>query len=82
MKGSPQGGMMQPDNSDMQDKIKAMRAIRLKCLDCSGGSDREVEECPVEQCPLYGFRLGLVPKMSRGKKTEKDQSRKLSLPGL
>ena len=73
---------MQTDDKDIQDQKKIMRAIRLKCLDCSGGSDREVEECPVEQCPLYAFRLGMVPKMSRGKKTEKDQARKLSLPGL
>lgn len=31
-------------------------AIRAKCLDCSGYSTKEVEECTVITCPLYEYR--------------------------
>lgn len=66
----------------MEDERRAMRAIRLKCLDCSGGAPQEVEECSVEQCPLYEFRQGKVPPKVRKKKEDRDESRKLNLPGL
>jgi hypothetical protein len=38
-----------------------MRAIRAKCLDCSGGSKKEVELCQVKDCPLWCFRSGRNP---------------------
>lgn len=31
-------------------------AIRAKCLDCSGGSRREVERCKLKDCAIYPFR--------------------------
>ena len=34
-------------------EITPMKAIRLKCLDCSCGSNEEVKKCP-----LYQFRFG------------------------
>jgi hypothetical protein len=39
-----------------------IKAIRRKCLDCSGGSYKEVKECPVVDCPLYEYRIGKNPK--------------------
>lgn len=42
-------------------RISPLKAIRLKCLDCSGGSFNEVKLCPVEKCPLYPFREGRNP---------------------
>lgn len=39
-----------------------LRAIRLKCLDCSCGSAPEVRECPITECPLYYYRSGHNPK--------------------
>jgi len=36
------------------------KAIRLKCIDCSGGSLSEVRLCPVVDCPLYEYRMGNV----------------------
>ena len=30
------------------------KAIRKKCLDCSGGQAMEVRECWAENCPLFG----------------------------
>ncbi len=38
-----------------------MRAIREKCLDCSGGSHPEVAACTVEGCPLFAYRSGRNP---------------------
>ena len=31
-------------------------AIRLKCLDCSGGSRKEVHNCKIKECPLWPYR--------------------------
>lgn len=42
-------------------KTTPMRAIRAKCVDCSGGSTLEVKECPVKDCSLFIFRLGKNP---------------------
>lgn len=34
------------------------QAIRHKCIECSGGSKREVKECDIIKCPLWCYRLG------------------------
>jgi hypothetical protein len=34
------------------------RAIYLKCLDCSGGSAKEVTLCNILDCPLWEYRCG------------------------
>ena len=39
-----------------------VQSIRLKCLDCSGGQKNEVRFCPISDCPLYAFRMGLNPR--------------------
>ena len=38
-----------------------VKAIREKCLDCSGGSSSEVKACPVNGCALHPFRFGKNP---------------------
>ena len=38
-----------------------LKAIRVKCLDCSGGSPKEVSDCLVRDCALFPFRLGTNP---------------------
>jgi hypothetical protein len=35
-----------------------LRAIREKCIDCSGGSVAEVRRCEAVACPLWPFRAG------------------------
>ena len=35
-----------------------LKAIRAKCLDCSGGSRAGVDACEVTGCPLWPYRLG------------------------
>ena len=42
-------------------KKQVMRAIKEKCLDCSGGYRDEVKNCPIEDCPLFIYRLGKDP---------------------
>ena len=42
-------------------RITPLKAIRLKCLDCSNGSSNEVKLCPAKKCPLYPFRDGHNP---------------------
>ena len=43
----------------------AIKAIRAKCLDCSCGSANEVRNCELVHCPLYKFRLGKNPNITR-----------------
>lgn len=38
------------------------RAIRKKCLDCSGGQTNEVRDCWAKKCPLFPYRFGKNPK--------------------
>ena len=38
-----------------------LRAIRLKCYECSCYQSNEVRDCIVTNCPLYPFRLGKNP---------------------
>lgn len=45
--------------------LTPLRAIRLKCLDCSGESRLEVRLCPVRRCPLWPYRLGKKPDFAR-----------------
>jgi hypothetical protein len=44
--------------------LTPMRAIRAKCLDCSGGSTKEVRLCPVTACALWPYRMGRRPRAS------------------
>ena len=45
----------------MEDKkVTPMKAIRLKCLECSG-SAHEVKLCSAEKCPLHCYRFGKNP---------------------
>lgn len=45
----------------MADIKNPLKAIRAKCLDCSGDYINEVRECPVTDCALYPFRMGKNP---------------------
>jgi hypothetical protein len=33
-------------------------------LECSNGSPLEVKECPIDDCPIYPYRLGKNPARS------------------
>jgi hypothetical protein len=38
-----------------------LKAVRLACLECCGGSALEVRECVATNCPLWTFRFGRRP---------------------
>lgn len=43
-------------------KMTPIKSIRAKCLDCCGGSSKEVRNCTAgESCPLFPYRLGKRP---------------------
>lgn len=42
-------------------RISPLKAIRLKCLECSCGSSYEVKLCTVTKCAMYPFRDGHNP---------------------
>lgn len=58
----------------MPDRITALKAIRLKCLDCSNGSSLEVSECPVQRCPIYPYREGHNPYIEKRELTEEQKT--------
>jgi len=51
-------------------KTSPLKAIKAKCLDCSGGKKSEIRNCNIEHCPLFLFRFGRKPKLPerRGRK--------------
>ncbi len=42
-------------------RVTPLRAIRLKCLDCTCQKSVEVKLCPIDNCPLFGYRFGRNP---------------------
>jgi hypothetical protein len=43
------------------DRHSALKAIKLKCVDCSGLSKSEVRNCAFTDCALHPFRQGKNP---------------------
>ena len=41
--------------------MPVLKAIRAKCLDCSGGIQSEIRDCLVRDCALYPFRMSTNP---------------------
>lgn len=33
-----------------------LKAVRRKCLDCSGNQTKLVDRCEIKDCPLYPYR--------------------------
>ncbi|MCY2987179.1 MAG: hypothetical protein NTY19_04825 [Planctomycetota bacterium] len=59
------------------DTLSPLRAIRLKCIDCSGGSVVEVTKCVIPDCPLWPFRAGKNP-MRKPKVLSEEQRARLA----
>ena len=47
------------------DPVRPLKAIRLKCLECQGGSPGEVRTCHISDCTLWPYRFGTRPKPAR-----------------
>ena len=63
-------------NKEVGENTNVLRAIKLKCLDCSTYNINEIKECPVKNCPLYPFRLGKNP--FRKRELSEEERNKLS----
>ena len=62
----------------------ALRAIRLRCIDCSGNSDVEVRSCKFglghpTPCDLHPFRLGRNPNISHSLEWKQAAAERLAL---
>lgn len=51
-----------------------VKVIRDKCLECCGGSSKEVELCSVEKCPLWRFRFGKNPYRKKQEMSEEQKT--------
>ena len=38
--------------------LNRRKAIRERCLNCTGWSYKAIKECPFDDCPLHSFRSG------------------------
>ena len=52
-----------------------LKAIRLKCLECSNGSSNDVKECEIDSCELFHFRLGKNPYRVKRVLTDEQKSK-------
>lgn len=51
-----------------KDKIKnPVKAIRAKCIDCTGAEPNAVKKCELIDCPLFPFRFGKNPFRGKSK---------------
>ena len=41
--------------------MSPLKALRLRCIDCSAGSSLEVRLCTAASCPSWPFRMGRNP---------------------
>lgn len=45
-----------------KNSLTPLKAIREKCLDCSGWKPKDVRYCWAKDCSLYPYRFGSNPK--------------------
>jgi len=50
------------ENEIREVNLTPIKAIRLKCLDCTAGQPKIVRECHINDCPLWPYRMGRRPK--------------------
>ncbi len=48
-------------------RASPFQAIRRMCNGCVGGSPSEIKVCPVVDCPLWDWRLGVHPETAASK---------------
>ena len=55
--------------------MSPLRALRLRCIDCSGDSANEVRLCTAVQCPAWPFRMGKNPWRAPASKEIRERAR-------
>ena len=56
-------------------RMSPLKALRLRCVDCSAGSDAEVRRCTFVHCPAWPFRMGTNPWRAPASEARRTQSR-------
>src|SRR5690554_4799895 len=59
--------------------MSPLKALRLRCIDCSGGSAAEVRLCTVMRCPAWPFRMGKNPWRTPASNKLREHGRRLAL---
>jgi len=58
----PEGGIKVPwSKYRTYKRLKPLKAVRHKCLDCCNEKPLEVRLCPVKDCALWPYRFGRSP---------------------
>ena len=57
--------------------MSPLKALRLRCIDCYGGSLKSVRGCTSTDCPSWPFRLGHSPWRKELSQERKEQLRRL-----
>ena len=56
-------------------RLTPIKAIRAKCLDCTGNQPKEVRLCTCLNCPSWGYRMGVRPEHKRALEANEDAER-------
>lgn len=56
-----------------------VKIIRAHCIDCSGGSQSEADNCPCENCYLWPWRKGRNPYRKQLTEEQKAERREKAL---
>ena len=51
-------------------KTSLLKTIHEKCMDCTCGQKKEVDQCHIRDCPLWLYRQGKDPNRVRRTLTE------------
>ncbi len=51
------------------------KAIRAKCIDCSGGNAAEVRKCVAVNCALWPMRMGISPFHARSNSAKREAAK-------
>ncbi len=53
--------LLRNDGKNKEVNLTPLKAIRQKCLECSGSSYKGVRLCSLTNCPVYLYRMGHNP---------------------
>ena len=53
-------------------RLTPIKAMRSKCLDCTGNQPKEVRLCTCLSCPLWSYRMGVRPEHKRALEANED----------
>ena len=51
-----------------------LKQIRLYCIQCCADQPKEVELCPINDCPLWSYRFGHDPFRTKREYTEEQKA--------